>query len=85
MCARSAAGINRLNNVPNYAWAACELATQEARRSLLPLIRQLSRRAQFVVERLPGIAKQIMENRRTTKWSASAALLATDVEQLRCS
>lgn len=77
----SAAGISRLNNLPNFAWAACELATLEARRSLLPLVKQLSRRAQYVVERLPGIAKQIMDNRRATKWNASQALLATDVEQ----
>lgn len=77
----SAAGISRLNNLPNFAWAACELATLEARRSLLPLVKQLSRRAQYVVERLPGIAKQIMDNRRATKWNASQALLATDVDQ----
>lgn len=24
----TAAGINRLNNLPNYAWAACEIASQ---------------------------------------------------------
>lgn len=94
----SAAGINRLNNVPNFAWAACELATQEVRRSLQPLVKQLRKRAQFIVERLPMIAKvgaqhrvgacshppvpqQVMDNRRATKWNASAALLATDVEQ----
>lgn len=77
----TAAGINRLNNVPNYAWAACEIATQEARKSLLPLLKQLSKRALYVLDRLPGIAKQIMDNRRTTKWNASPILLATDVEQ----
>jgi hypothetical protein len=77
----TAAGINRLNNLPNYAWAACEIAAQEARKTLVPLLKQLSKRAQYVLERLPGIAKQIMDLRRTAKWSASAALLATDVEQ----
>jgi hypothetical protein len=77
----TAAGINRLNNVPNFAWAACEIAAQEARKSLVPLLKQLSKRAQYVIERLPAIAKQIMDNRRTTKWSASPVLLATDVEQ----
>ena len=77
----TAAGINRLNNVPNYAWAACEIAAQEARKNLVPLLKQLSKRAQFVIERLPSIAKQIMDNRRTTKWNASPVLLATDVEQ----
>ena len=77
----TAAGINRLNNVPNYAWAACEIASQEARKHLVPLVKQLSKRAQYVIERLPSIARQIMDNRRATKWSASPALLATDVEQ----
>ncbi len=77
----TAAGINRLNNVPNYAWVACEIAAQEARKNLLPLVKQLSKRAQFVIERLPSIATHIMDNRRTTKWNASPVLLATDVEK----
>jgi hypothetical protein len=77
----TAAGINRLNNVPNYAWVACEIAAQEARKSLLPLVKQLSKRALYVIERLPAIARHIMDNRRTTKWNASPVLLATDVEQ----
>lgn len=34
-----------------------------------------------MVGRLPGIARQVMEGRRATKWTASPSLLGTDVEQ----
>lgn len=64
--------------VPTFSFL---VVAQEARRTLVPLLKQLTKRAQYVLERLPGIAKQIMDLRRTAKWSASAALLATDVEQ----
>jgi hypothetical protein len=37
----TAAGINKLNNIPNYAWAASDLAQQSAREELAPLIDQV--------------------------------------------
>lgn len=56
----TAAGINKVNNVPNYAWAASDLAQHQTQDAFLPLIEQLQRRAVFVMKRLHDIAEKIM-------------------------
>ena len=48
----TAAGINKLNNVPNYAWAASDLAQQKTQDAMLPLIEQLCERAVYIMKRL---------------------------------
>lgn len=63
----TAAGINKVNNVPNYAWAASDLAQHQSQEALLPLIEQLSNRCVYIFKRLYGIAEKIMDSRRK-KW-----------------
>ena len=36
----TAAGINKMNNIPNYAWAASDLAQQKSQEEFVPLIEQ---------------------------------------------
>jgi len=59
----TAAGINKLNNIPNYAWAASDLAQQKSFDSFLPLIDQLTSRAVFIMKRLTDISEKIIESR----------------------
>eukprot|EP01112_Ceratiomyxa_fruticulosa_P007636 TRINITY_DN1984_c0_g3_i2.p1 TRINITY_DN1984_c0_g3~~TRINITY_DN1984_c0_g3_i2.p1 ORF type:complete len:781 (-),score=209.36 TRINITY_DN1984_c0_g3_i2:158-2500(-) len=63
----TAAGINRLNNIPNYAWAASDLAAQKSQDALVPLIEQLCERAVYIVKRLTDIVEKVMDGRRK-KW-----------------
>eukprot|EP01114_Cavostelium_apophysatum_P012433 TRINITY_DN277_c0_g1_i1.p1 TRINITY_DN277_c0_g1~~TRINITY_DN277_c0_g1_i1.p1 ORF type:complete len:856 (+),score=372.25 TRINITY_DN277_c0_g1_i1:231-2798(+) len=63
----TAAGINKLNNIPNYAWAAADLAQQKSQDAFVPLIDQLTNRAVYIMKRLTDIAQKILEGRRK-KW-----------------
>eukprot|EP01092_Planopodium_desertum_P011218 TRINITY_DN5126_c0_g2_i1.p1 TRINITY_DN5126_c0_g2~~TRINITY_DN5126_c0_g2_i1.p1 ORF type:complete len:772 (+),score=212.08 TRINITY_DN5126_c0_g2_i1:32-2347(+) len=60
----TAAGINKLNNIPNYNWAASDLAQQKSVEVLVPLIKQLSSRAVFVLKRLVPITNTILKARQ---------------------
>ncbi len=60
----TAAGINKLNNVPNYAWAASDLAGQKSAEELLPLIDRAVRRACYILRRLPDIVERMMLDAR---------------------
>lgn len=62
----TAAGVNRLNNMPNYAWSACDIASSKARECLSILIDQLSKRATYIMKRLSGVVQKIMESRKKT-------------------
>eukprot|EP01099_Mayorella_cantabrigiensis_P000830 TRINITY_DN1356_c0_g1_i1.p1 TRINITY_DN1356_c0_g1~~TRINITY_DN1356_c0_g1_i1.p1 ORF type:complete len:728 (-),score=209.06 TRINITY_DN1356_c0_g1_i1:108-2291(-) len=64
----TAAGINKLNNIPNYAWAACDLAQQKSREAFIPLIEQLCSRTVYTMKRLTDIAEKIVESRKV-KWN----------------
>jgi hypothetical protein len=64
----TAAGINKLNNIPNYAWAASDLAQQKSHEELLPLIEQTTRRAVYILKRLTDIADRMLEARKRSKW-----------------
>jgi hypothetical protein len=66
----TAAGINKLNNIPNYMWAASDLAQQKSQDAFGPLIEQLTNRAVYIMKRLTDIAEKILESRRK-KWSGS--------------
>jgi len=66
----TAAGINKLNNVPNYAWAASDLAQQKTQDAMLPLIEQLCERAVYIMKRLTDVAEKISDSRRK-KWQSS--------------
>jgi hypothetical protein len=63
----TAAGINKLNNIPNYAWAASDLAQQKSQDAFVPLIKQLTNRAVYIMKRLSEIADKILESRKK-KW-----------------
>lgn len=60
----TAAGINKLNNVPNYAWAASDLAGQKSAEELLPLIDRAVRRGCYILRRLPDIVERMMLDAR---------------------
>jgi len=60
----TAAGINKLNNIPNYAWAASDLAQQKSQDAFVPLIEQLTNRATYVMKRLTEITEKILDSRR---------------------
>eukprot|EP00007_Cunea_sp_BSH-02190019_P007876 CAMPEP_0174243368 /NCGR_PEP_ID=MMETSP0417-20130205/31414_1 /TAXON_ID=242541 /ORGANISM="Mayorella sp, Strain BSH-02190019" /LENGTH=809 /DNA_ID=CAMNT_0015322881 /DNA_START=39 /DNA_END=2468 /DNA_ORIENTATION=+ len=60
----TAAGYGRLNNVPDFGWAASDLAQQIARESLSPLIDQVTSRAVYIMGRLVDITQLILESRR---------------------
>jgi hypothetical protein len=63
----TAAGINKLNNVPNYAWAAADLAQHQSEDALLPLIEQLTNRVVYVFKRLHSIGEKVMDSKKK-KW-----------------
>jgi hypothetical protein len=65
----TAAGINKVNNVPNYAWAAADLAQHQSQDAILPLIEQLCNRVVYVMKRLHSIAEKILDSRKK-KWPA---------------
>eukprot|EP00026_Physarum_polycephalum_P007579 Phypoly_transcript_07642.p1 GENE.Phypoly_transcript_07642~~Phypoly_transcript_07642.p1 ORF type:complete len:510 (+),score=138.30 Phypoly_transcript_07642:54-1532(+) len=73
----TAAGINKLNNVPNYAWAASDLAQQKTQDAMLPLIEQLCERAVYIMKRLTDVVEKISDSRRK-KWQASLREHKTD-------
>eukprot|EP01111_Echinosteliopsis_oligospora_P000111 TRINITY_DN1010_c1_g1_i3.p1 TRINITY_DN1010_c1_g1~~TRINITY_DN1010_c1_g1_i3.p1 ORF type:complete len:918 (-),score=330.40 TRINITY_DN1010_c1_g1_i3:58-2811(-) len=66
----TAAGVNKLNNLPNYAWAACDLAGQKSQEALAPLIDQLCDRAIYIMKRLTDVAEKIADSRKK-KWQSS--------------
>jgi len=67
----TAAGINKLNNIPNYAWAASDLAQQKSQEEFIPLLEQTCSRANFVLKRLTSIVEKIMDMRRKSRWDNS--------------
>lgn len=60
----SAAGVNRLNNVPNYGWAASDIAAHKTRDTFVPLIEQLTQRVVYIVKRLASLADSLIEAQR---------------------
>jgi hypothetical protein len=81
----TAAGINKVNNVPNYAWAAADLAQHQTQDAFLPLIEQLQRRAVYVMKRLHDIAEKIMAAKKkkssSTTGGGSSASSSSGVGQ----
>eukprot|EP01097_Dermamoeba_algensis_P005159 TRINITY_DN3281_c0_g1_i1.p1 TRINITY_DN3281_c0_g1~~TRINITY_DN3281_c0_g1_i1.p1 ORF type:complete len:799 (-),score=234.08 TRINITY_DN3281_c0_g1_i1:117-2513(-) len=76
----TAAGINRINNIPNYAWAACDIATHKAKDTYLPLIETLINRAVYIMKRLADMAEKIMDSRKQTRYDIKGSIL--DVEKI---
>jgi len=64
----TAAGINKLNNIPNYSWAASDLAQQKSQEAFVPLIEQLTNRAVFIMKRLTDVSEKVLEGRKK-KWA----------------
>eukprot|EP01105_Mastigella_eilhardi_P025979 TRINITY_DN7281_c0_g1_i2.p1 TRINITY_DN7281_c0_g1~~TRINITY_DN7281_c0_g1_i2.p1 ORF type:complete len:756 (+),score=186.45 TRINITY_DN7281_c0_g1_i2:236-2269(+) len=60
----TAAGIPKLHNVPNYLWAASDLARQKSQEALQPLLSQLADRASFIMKRLSAVADTVAASRR---------------------
>ena len=75
----TSAGINKLNNVPNFAWAAADLAQQKSQDAFLPLIEQLTNRAIYIIKRLTEISEKIIDQRRKERAGSSASALVEDV------
>jgi len=69
----TAAGINKLNNIPNYMWAASDLAQQKSQDAFFPLIEQLTSRAIYIMKRLTDIAEKILDSRKK-KWSGQPSV-----------
>jgi len=70
----TAAGINRLNNVPNYARAACDVVAVRTEEMFRPLIEQMAQRAVYVLGRLTDLVKGMMEQKKkSSAWSEGAA------------
>ena len=63
----TSAGINKVNNTPNFTWAACDLAHNSVKNNFFPLIKQLSSRCIYVVNRLADIASSILESRQQSR------------------
>jgi len=61
------AGIPALSNTPNDRWAASDLARQKTQEAFVPLIAQLSKRAEYVLCRLASIALLLVEEQRMQK------------------
>jgi GTPase Era involved in 16S rRNA processing len=78
----TAAGINKVNNVPNYAWAAADLAQHQTQDAFLPLIEQLQRRAVYVIKRLHDIAEKIMAAKKKKSNSAASSSGAGAVDHI---
>lgn len=78
----TAAGINKVNNVPNYAWAAADLAQHQSQDAFLPLIEQLQRRAIYVMKRLHDIAEKIMAAKKKKNTSNGLAPEHIDIEDI---
>eukprot|EP01090_Pellita_catalonica_P011899 TRINITY_DN2465_c0_g2_i2.p1 TRINITY_DN2465_c0_g2~~TRINITY_DN2465_c0_g2_i2.p1 ORF type:complete len:784 (-),score=142.81 TRINITY_DN2465_c0_g2_i2:1639-3990(-) len=76
----TAAGINKLNNIPNYAWAASDLAQQKSQEEMVPLIEQTISRAVYIIKRLANVTDKILEARRKTKWESKITIDVNDIE-----
>jgi len=63
----TATGINKLNNIPNYAWAASDLASQKSQDALVPLIEQLCERAVYIMKRLADVADKVIDSRKKNR------------------
>jgi hypothetical protein len=72
----SAAGVNRLNNVPNYGWAASDIAAHKTRDTFVPLIEQLTQRVVYIVKRLASLADSLIEAQRVRAVAERSAALA---------
>jgi hypothetical protein len=76
----TASGLNRLNNLPNFAYAACDIAQSKVRDSLVTLIDQLCKRAVYIMKRLSQVASKIMESRRkNAQQTNSGVSFSTDL------
>lgn len=73
----TAAGLNRLNNIPNFAYASCDIAQQRARDILGTLIDQLCKRAVYIMKRLSTVVGKIMESRRKNSTQQQVGNMAT--------
>lgn len=67
----SSAGLNRLNNVPNFGWAASDLASAKTRDAFVPLIDQLTARVVYIVKRLATLADTLVEAERASHRAAT--------------
>eukprot|EP01098_Paradermamoeba_levis_P000552 TRINITY_DN1058_c0_g2_i2.p1 TRINITY_DN1058_c0_g2~~TRINITY_DN1058_c0_g2_i2.p1 ORF type:complete len:382 (+),score=125.15 TRINITY_DN1058_c0_g2_i2:1410-2555(+) len=74
----TAAGINRGNNIPNYAWAACDLATHKSQEAFVPLIETMCNRAIYIMKRLAVLAEKHLDSKRLSKFNIQGKVI--DVE-----
>merc|ERR1711991_1170004 len=77
----TAAGINKLNNIPNYAWAASDLSQQKIQEAFVPIIEQVISRSVYIMKRLTDMVERIMDQRLRSK-AANGPQLRTDVEDI---
>jgi len=60
-----------MNNIPNYAWAASDLAQQKSQEEFVPLIEQTTARSVYILKRLTDIVEKIMDQRRRARWDGA--------------
>ncbi len=77
----TSSGINRLNNLPNYTYAACDIATQKVREALATLIEQLGKRAVYIMKRLVSVAQKVFENRKKSRSIALDGVVMSQEEE----
>jgi len=76
----TAAGINKLNNIPNYSWAASDLAQQKSQEAFVPLIEQMTNRAVYIMKRLTEISEKVLESRKK-KWMEDLNASVDDIDR----
>jgi len=69
-----------LNNIPNYAWAASDLAQQKSQDAFVPLIDVLTGRAIYIMRRLTDITEKILEGRKK-KWLEDMGQSVDDLDR----
>jgi len=60
----SSTGLNRLNNVQNFGWAASDLVANKTREAFVPLIEQLTARVVYLVKRLATLSDTLIDQQR---------------------
>ncbi|EGC34991.1 hypothetical protein DICPUDRAFT_34090 [Dictyostelium purpureum] len=76
----TASGINKLNNIPDYAWAASDLTSLISRDTFVPLIEQLCERAMYIMKRLTDIADKVIDSRKKSRVGFNGRLSSNNVD-----
>jgi len=56
------AGVNQMGSYTNYVWSACEIVNQYSSQILKPLLKQLNKRASYIMRRQVDVVESIMSS-----------------------